>query len=126
MAGDLFSDHLAILTAYNEWLDARNQGGYRGTRQFCMENFLSSRTLTQMTSTKRQFVELLSDVGFVRTGLRSRDIERYAKSYGGDGIHHAIPEFNSRGDDLELVKALLVAALYPNGKISLSLSFFFN
>ena len=34
---------------------------------------------------KQQFVELLSDIGFVKEGIVSRDVERAARS-SGDGV----------------------------------------
>lgn len=44
----------------------------------------------EMASLKRQFTELLSDIGFVKEGLRARDIEKRAQ--GGDGILDATGE----------------------------------
>lgn len=38
-----------------------------------------------LASMKRQFVELLSGIGFVKGGLRARQIEKSAKN-GKDGI----------------------------------------
>lgn len=43
-----------------------------------------------MASLKRQFTELLSDIGFVKEGLRARDIEKRAQ--GGDGVLDATGE----------------------------------
>lgn len=43
-----------------------------------------SHFFQEMASLKRQFTELLSDIGFVKEGLRARDIEKRAQ--GGDGI----------------------------------------
>lgn len=43
-----------------------------------------------MASLKRQFTELLSDIGFVREGLRAREIEKRAQ--GGDGVLDATGE----------------------------------
>jgi ATP-dependent RNA helicase DHX57 len=34
---------------------------------------------------KQQFVELLSDIGFVKEGISSRDVERAARN-GEDGV----------------------------------------
>ena len=42
----------------------------------------------EIASLKRQFTELLSDIGFVREGLRARVIER-ASSMGTDGVLEA-------------------------------------
>ena len=44
--------------------------------------------LQEIASLKRQFTELLSDIGFVREGLRARVIER-ASSMGTDGVLEA-------------------------------------
>ncbi len=41
-----------------------------------------------LASMKRQFVELLSDIGFVKEGLSSRDMERLTRD-GGDGVLQA-------------------------------------
>lgn len=43
-----------------------------------------------MASLKRQFTELLSDIGFVKEGLRAREIEKRAQ--GGDGVLDATGE----------------------------------
>ena len=44
--------------------------------------------MQEIASLKRQFTELLSDIGFVREGLRARVIER-ASSMGTDGVLEA-------------------------------------
>ena len=47
---------------------------------------LSAHSYFQMLSSiKQQFVELLSDIGFVKEGIVAKDVERAARS-GGDGI----------------------------------------
>lgn len=47
--------------------------------------------LQEIASLKRQFAELLSDIGFVKEGLRARDIEK-KWSQGGDGVLDATGE----------------------------------
>lgn len=47
--------------------------------------------LQEIASLKRQFTELLSDIGFVKEGLRARDIEK-RWSQGGDGVLDATGE----------------------------------
>lgn len=47
--------------------------------------------LQEIASLKRQFTELLSDIGFVKEGLRARDIEK-KWSQGGDGVLDATGE----------------------------------
>lgn len=109
-----FSDHLTVLNAYNQWLIQR-RGGMGQERRWLFENFLSGRTLAMLASVKRQLVELLSDIGFIKPGLKQRDLERLG-GINGDGVREALQGTASddRADDMELVKGMLVAALYPN------------
>ncbi|KAK4380653.1 hypothetical protein RND71_002515 [Anisodus tanguticus] len=91
-AGDSCSDHIALLKAFEGWKDAKRYGKERA---FCWENFLSPVTLQMMEDMRNQFVDLLSDIGFV-------DKLRGAKAY------------NEYSNDLEMVCAILCAGLYPN------------
>ncbi|XP_039595001.1 putative ATP-dependent RNA helicase DHX57 [Polypterus senegalus] len=107
------SDHLALLQAYKGWQSAAKYGPHAGFR-YCRENFLSGKVLQEIASLKRQFTELLSDIGFVKEGLKARVIERQC-SKGGDGVLQATgDEANSNADNIKLVSAMLCAALFPN------------
>ncbi|KAM6986672.1 putative ATP-dependent RNA helicase DHX57 isoform 1-T2 [Aplochiton taeniatus] len=107
------SDHLALLQAYKGWCGAAKNGNQAGF-QYCRENFLSGRGLQEIASLKRQFTELLSDIGFVKEGLKARVIERMC-SKGTDGILEATGrEANLNSDNIRLMSAMLCAALYPN------------
>ncbi|KAJ3355663.1 ATPdependent RNA helicase [Entophlyctis luteolus] len=106
-----FSDHLTLLVAYDAWISAR-QSGHSQENAFLFDNFLSRTTLNTIASLKRQFAEELSDTGFIKVKLRARDLERQGGRFS-DGVAEAIGE-SRRPDDHELVKAILVAALYPN------------
>lgn len=109
-----FSDHLTVLNAYNQWLLQRGQG-FAQERRWLFDNFLSGRTLGMLASVKRQLVELLSDIGFVKSGIKTRDLER-AGGLQGDGVKEALSgsASNDRSGNMELVKGTLIAALYPN------------
>lgn len=91
-AGDSFSDHIALVKAFEEWKDAKQYGKEKA---FCWENFLSPVTLRMMDDMRNQFLDLLTTIGFV-------DKSRGAKAY------------NQYSDDLEMVCAILCAGLYPN------------
>ncbi|KAJ3409007.1 ATPdependent RNA helicase [Chytridiales sp. JEL 0842] len=107
------SDHLTLLAAYNAWQTVR-ANGFAAERQFLYDNFLSGRTLTMIASVKRQLAELLSDIGFVGTKVRAREME-YRGGRVSDGVAEAIGEGGMKGQyDSELIKAVLVTALYPN------------
>ncbi|XP_039913473.1 putative ATP-dependent RNA helicase DHX57 [Hirundo rustica] len=107
------SDYLALLQAYKGWRLSIQEGS-QASYNYCRENFLSGRVLQEIASLKRQFAELLSDIGFVKEGLRARDIEK-KWSQGGDGVLDATgEEANSNAENIKLISAMLCAALYPN------------
>ncbi|KAM6433419.1 putative ATP-dependent RNA helicase DHX57 [Rhynochetos jubatus] len=106
------SDYLALLQAYKGWRLSIKEG-CQASYNYCRENFLSGRVLQEIASLKRQFTELLSDIGFVKEGLRAKDIEKW--SQGGDGVLDATgEEANSNAENIKLISAMLCAALYPN------------
>uniref|UniRef100_A0A8D0GNK2 RNA helicase n=1 Tax=Sphenodon punctatus TaxID=8508 RepID=A0A8D0GNK2_SPHPU len=107
------SDFLALLQAYKGWCISTRESSHSGY-SYCRQNFLSGRVLQEMASLKRQLTELLSDIGFVKEGLRARDIER-RWSQGGDGVLDATgEEANSNAENIKLISAMLCAAFYPN------------
>lgn len=56
------SDHIALVKAYEGWKDAKRCGM---DREFCWENFLSPITMQMIEDMRIQFLNLLSDIGFV-------------------------------------------------------------
>ncbi|KGL77564.1 Putative ATP-dependent RNA helicase DHX57, partial [Tinamus guttatus] len=107
------SDYLALLQAYKGWCLSTKEGS-QASYTYCRENFLSGRVLQEIASLKRQFTELLSDIGFVKEGLRARDMEKKC-CQGGDGVLDATgEEANSNAENIKLISAMLCAALYPN------------
>ncbi|KAL6496356.1 hypothetical protein OROGR_029614 [Orobanche gracilis] len=91
-AGDSCSDHIALLKAFEGWKDAKRK---REERAFCWENFLSPVTMQMMDDMRMQFLDLLAGIGFVN------------KSQGPEA-------YNQYSGDLEVVRAILCAGLYPN------------
>ncbi|KDP36104.1 hypothetical protein JCGZ_08748 [Jatropha curcas] len=91
-AGDSCSDHIALVKAFEGYKEAKRT---RNERAFCWEKFLSPITLQMMEDMREQFLNLLSDIGFV-------DKSRGASAY------------NQYSHDLEMVSAILCAGLYPN------------
>ncbi|XP_059140316.1 putative ATP-dependent RNA helicase DHX57 [Physella acuta] len=108
-----FSDHLTMLKAYEEWYKARAVSSHKAST-FCKDNFLSHRTLQMLTSLKHQYVELLSNIGFIRPGIRQRDVLMLSNK-ASDGVKLVTgEEANVNSDNTALLSAMLVAALYPN------------
>uniref|UniRef100_A0A3Q3GD52 ATP-dependent DNA/RNA helicase DHX36 n=1 Tax=Labrus bergylta TaxID=56723 RepID=A0A3Q3GD52_9LABR len=88
------SDHLTILNAFQGWEDAKRRGA-RYEREYCWDNFLSANTLQMLNNMKGQFAEHLMHTGFV-SSKESRD-----------------PKSNVNSDNEKLIKAVIVAGLYP-------------
>uniref|UniRef100_A0A6J0TQ65 RNA helicase n=1 Tax=Pogona vitticeps TaxID=103695 RepID=A0A6J0TQ65_9SAUR len=107
------SDHLTLLQAYKGWRLSSKQS-FEASHKFCRENFLSENTLQEMARLKMQFMELLSDIGFVKEGLRAKDIERRYSQRGDIILEVTGEEANTNAENLKLISAILCAALYPN------------
>uniref|UniRef100_A0A1A8QZ52 ATP-dependent DNA/RNA helicase DHX36 n=1 Tax=Nothobranchius rachovii TaxID=451742 RepID=A0A1A8QZ52_9TELE len=88
------SDHLTIVNAVQGWEEAK-QRGVRYERDFCWDNFLSANTLQMLHNMKGQFAEHLMHAGFVSSG-DPKD-----------------PASNINSDNEKLIKAVIVAGLYP-------------
>ncbi|KAK7905216.1 hypothetical protein WMY93_017823 [Mugilogobius chulae] len=88
------SDHLTIVNAFKGWEEAKHRGA-RYEREFCWDNFLSANTLQMLHNMKGQFAEHLLHAGFVS----SKDPKD--------------PKSNVNSDNDKLIKAVIVAGLYP-------------
>ncbi|KAJ8280492.1 hypothetical protein GJAV_G00055500 [Gymnothorax javanicus] len=88
------SDHITIVNAFWGWEDAKRQGG-RFEREFCWDNFLSANTLQMLHNMKGQFAEHLLGAGFV-SSKNPKD-----------------PSSNINSENEKLIKAVIVAGLYP-------------
>uniref|UniRef100_A0A671V608 ATP-dependent DNA/RNA helicase DHX36 n=1 Tax=Sparus aurata TaxID=8175 RepID=A0A671V608_SPAAU len=88
------SDHLTIVNAFKGWEEAKQRGA-RYEREYCWDNFLSANTLQMLHNMKGQFTEHLMNTGFVS----SKDPKD--------------PNSNVNSDNEKLIKAVIVAGLYP-------------
>ncbi len=61
------SDHLALVTAFNGWVAARQAGGGRD-RAFCAEHFLSSATMQMVDGMRHQLLGELKVGWRISTG----------------------------------------------------------
>ncbi|KAI0507938.1 hypothetical protein KFK09_014066 [Dendrobium nobile] len=84
-----YSDHLALIRAYEGWKDAeKDHSGY----DYCWKNFLSAQTMKAIDSLRKQFHFLLKDPGLVDENLMS---------------------YNIWSRDENLVRAVICAGLFP-------------
>ncbi|XVF12264.1 hypothetical protein REPUB_Repub08aG0100600 [Reevesia pubescens] len=88
-SGQEYSDHIAIVRAYEGWKKAeREQSGY----EYCWKNFLSAQTLKAIDSLRKQFFSLLKDGGLVDQNIENR---------------------NKWSHDEHLIRAVICAGLFP-------------
>ncbi|XP_015579120.2 DExH-box ATP-dependent RNA helicase DExH5, mitochondrial isoform X2 [Ricinus communis] len=84
-----YSDHLALVRAYEGWKDAeRNFAGY----DYCWKNFLSMQSMKAIDSLRKEFLSLLKDAGLV------------------DG---SITFCNTWSHEEHLIRAVICYGLYP-------------
>lgn len=104
------SDHLTVLKAYKNWLEASRKSKYAG-KVYADANFLSWKTLETIVEIKHQYLELLVASGFVPADLtrRRRNFQLVDNIFELSGA-----TMNSNGENHRLLAALLCAALYPN------------
>lgn len=88
------SDHITLLKAYTGWEKSREQGGNAAQRRYLQDNFLSANTLRMIGQMKSQFMQQLREIGFYHR----------RESEGA----------NQNSENMGLIKAVLVAGLYPN------------
>ncbi|XP_046559065.1 3'-5' RNA helicase YTHDC2-like [Haliotis rubra] len=93
-ASGTFSDHMALLRAFQAWQKARTEGW---ERSFCDRNFLSSACMEMIVGMRTQLLGQLRASGFVRA------------RGGGD-----IRDLNTNSENWAVVKAALCAGMYPN------------
>ncbi|ESO89626.1 hypothetical protein LOTGIDRAFT_124894 [Lottia gigantea] len=93
-AADTYSDHMALLRAFQAWQKARTEGWERG---FCEKNYLSSACMEMIVGMRTQLLGQLRASGFVRA------------RGGGD-----IRDLNTNSENWAIVKAALCAGMYPN------------
>jgi len=98
------SDHLAVVEAHRRWEEACRTSGKAAGYRFCEKHFLSERTLQGMSDMASQFWDQLANLGLLPDMHRLRADERDA----------ARAAANRHADNVELLKAVLCAGLFPN------------
>ncbi|XP_068272943.1 ATP-dependent RNA helicase A [Nyctibius grandis] len=95
-AGTRFSDHVALLSVFQAWDDAR-MGGEEAEKRFCEHKRLSMATLRMTWEAKVQLKDILTNSGFPEECLMTQP-------------------FNNTGPDnnLDVVVSLLAFGVYPN------------
>lgn len=101
LAGSSESDHIMLLEAFGAARQASARGGREAYDMF-RNNFMSRGAFKNIDMTAREIVDILTKAGLIE----SQNMETTLK-YGGRHM-------NANSGSEALVKALLVAGLYPN------------
>ncbi|RDX87994.1 DExH-box ATP-dependent RNA helicase DExH5, mitochondrial, partial [Mucuna pruriens] len=84
-----YSDHLAIVKAYEGWKDAEID--FAG-HEYCWKNFLSAQSMRVIDALRMEFLSLLKDIGLVDSNMTSCNAWSY---------------------DMYLIRAAICYGLYP-------------
>ncbi|XP_074654331.1 ATP-dependent DNA/RNA helicase DHX36-like isoform X2 [Tubulanus polymorphus] len=90
LANGSMSDHILLVNAFKQWERAKFEGR---ARNFCWDHYMSSSTLEMLKKMKRQFADLLQELGFIES-------------------NHS--QANVFSGNTKLVEAIVAAGLYPN------------
>ncbi|KAH9957470.1 P-loop containing nucleoside triphosphate hydrolase protein [Lactifluus volemus] len=90
------SDILTDAHAYNECMRIRQEETANAMRTFCADNYISATTIRDITILRNDLLSALTSAGLVPVGQRASS-----------------PELNVHSSEPALLKALLLAALYP-------------
>ncbi|GMH32991.1 hypothetical protein BSKO_00825 [Bryopsis sp. KO-2023] len=106
------SDHIAIANAFKEYLEARKE---RVHWEFCRYHFLSFQTVKLMEDMRTQFAENLAEQGFLDIKQwRKRNEDGPPPQDYFDELESEIARLSQHQDNVELIRAVLVAGMYPN------------
>ncbi|PAN45021.1 hypothetical protein PAHAL_9G088000 [Panicum hallii] len=84
-----YSDHMALVRAYEGWKDAEREGS---AYEYCWRNFLSAQTLQAIHSLRKQFSYILKDSGLIDTDANTN---------------------NSLSHNQSLVRGIICSGLFP-------------
>ncbi|XP_078154848.1 DEA(D/H)-box RNA helicase family protein isoform X1 [Carex rostrata] len=84
-----YSDHMALVRAYEGWKDAEREGS---AYEYCWRNFLSAQTLQAIHSLRKQFSYILKDADLVDPDART---------------------CNNLSHNQSLVRAIICSGLFP-------------
>ena len=87
------SDHIALINAFKGWEEAKRN---HSESNYCWEHFLSMNHLNFIAGIKNQFAQLLHYIGFVQSS------------------NHKSRENNINSENINVIKAVICAGLYPN------------
>lgn len=108
------SDHLVMAAAVDGWLAALKKDGKKGAGTFARKHFLSEQTLDMLRDMRAQFATMLADIGFARGSRSGRNVGDGQATGQRHWYDDRSEPFNKHASHPAVVKAVLLAALFPN------------
>ena len=106
-----FSDHLAIVNAYNDWRQAVSRDGDHRAYSFCQSNFLSANIMEDIHSLREYYRQYLVDAGFLQE-IRDDVVKDAHKTENSDSAC-AVRTVERNETDYAIVRCVLCAGLTP-------------
>ena len=103
------SDHLTIYNAYSRWKAAR-KAGHDAEMTFCMQNYLKRKTLLEIENVKTDLIKLVKSIGFLST----KDEKQLIGTSSWNTSTDISPGIHLNPKVCALIKAVILAGLYPN------------
>ncbi|KAI9017863.1 P-loop containing nucleoside triphosphate hydrolase protein [Gaertneriomyces semiglobifer] len=120
------SDHLTLLNAFNQWKKVAERDMYTGgggsgrrvnygasgaAREYARRNFLHHTTMVNIERSRQQLLRILEECHLVRRPPPARG--KYDRDVEETGMVGGV-ESNLLSERLDMVRAVLCGALYPN------------
>nr|POF18559.1 atp-dependent rna helicase dhx36 [Quercus suber] len=102
-AGQDQSDHMAMLRAFRDIRQLRDQNGFHSAMQRARELFVHNGNFKGIDNDALQIVQILTETGLIPPPRR-----------GDRQTQYGPPELNTNSNNVPLIKALLTAGLHPN------------
>ncbi|KAF2070679.1 hypothetical protein CYY_008005 [Polysphondylium violaceum] len=106
------SDHLSLVNVYNQWKQSIASGK---ESSFIKDNYLSLPVLQTIQDLKFQFIETLSEIGFLPSGITSKALVKEQKrNKGSDCVDQVCGYiYNSNSDKTKILTGVICAGMYP-------------
>jgi ATP-dependent RNA helicase DHX57 len=107
------SDHIATIAAYNGWRrvlsgNMKKTNDRRAASMYCTEYFVSEQAMDAIRQGRRQFAQILADLGFVSSSYVS-SVDRYV----ADDTSVMPGDPDEYAGNARVVKAALASGFYP-------------
>ena len=99
------SDHIATIAAFNGWRRVLHKTGRKDASRYCTEYFISEQAMDAIRQGRRQFAQIISDLGFISSS--------YVASVDRPSLELEYGEPDEYAGHARVVKAAIASGLYP-------------